>query len=213
MVSSVSIFPLHFRVQLVKELSRAGVAPGLRPAGEDVLRLAHGGDRLRVGSGGAHVKGKSALHDALAEIKDYIGLPQAEYRVASVALYPAVPLYNGFYCIDGYSPNYDIGYKHRFREIIATELEKNDQIRTYFDGWGNRCYLFSSELGRSYYFLKNNTRTLKDLQLNHDALVDLGCDYIFSGLEIENCADSGLTFLNTFENDNSPYKIWLYKVA
>lgn len=146
------------------------------------------------------------------EIADYIGRPKDEFRVGSIALYPSVPLYNGFNCIDGYSTNYDVEYKHRFREIIAAELDKNKDIQSYFDTWGSRCYLFSSELGKSYYFLKNSTRTIKDLQLNHDALVDFGCDYIFSGLEIENFNDSGLRFLKTFECDSSPYKIWLYQV-
>lgn len=146
------------------------------------------------------------------EIADYIGRPKDEFRVGSVALYPSVPLYNGFNCIDGYLSNYDVEYKHRFREIIADELNKNDEIQSYFDTWGSRCYLFASEIGKSYYYLKNSTRTIKDLQLDHDALVDFGCDYIFSGLEIENFNDSGLRHLHTFECDNSPYKIWLYQV-
>lgn len=147
------------------------------------------------------------------EIANYIDRPQNEYRVGSVALYPSVPLYNGFNCIDGYSFDYDVEYKHRFREIIANELDKNKDIQSYFDTWGSRCYLFSSEMGKKYYFLKNSTQTIKDLQLNHDALIDIGCDYIFSGLEIENFDDSGLKFLKTFECDCSPYKIWLYQVA
>ncbi len=91
----------------------------------------------------------------LEEIRAYIGRPVEEYRVGSLALYPSAPLYNGFYCIDGYSNNYDIAYKHAFREIVAAELEKSASLRGHVDGWGNRCYRFFSELGQQYFFRKN----------------------------------------------------------
>lgn len=147
------------------------------------------------------------------EIEDYIGLPQEDYRVASVAMFPSVPLYNGFYCIDGYSNNYNVEYKHQFRSIINKELEKSELLRTYFDDWGNRCYIFSSELGRSYYFSKSATQVLENLELSADGLREMGCNYIFSGLEIANPAVSGLELVQTFEHEDSPYRIWLYVVT
>lgn len=42
---------------------------------------------------------------------------------------------HGFYTVDGYSNNYPLEYKHRFREVIAAELEKNEEVRVYFDLW------------------------------------------------------------------------------
>lgn len=147
------------------------------------------------------------------EIRDYIGIPQEEYRVASLALYPSVPLYNGFYCIDGYSNNYDVEYKHQFRTIISRELEKSESLRTYFDDWGNRCYLFSSEMGQSYFVTKYAPKTLTDLELSAEGLKQMGCSYILSGVEIANPAASGLAFVKTFENEKSPYRIWLYMVV
>jgi len=146
------------------------------------------------------------------EIEDYIGLEQEEYRVASLALYPSVPLYNGFYCIDGYSNNYNVQYKHQFRTIISKELEKSDAMRIYFDEWGNRCYLLSGEVGQVYY-TKYSERILKNVELNPDGLKQLGCNYIFSGLQIENPAVSGLEFEKFFEHEDSPYRIWLYRVV
>ncbi len=146
------------------------------------------------------------------EIRDYIGEPQSKYKVASIALYPSVPLFNGFYCIDGYSNNYDVEYKHSFRDIISVELEKNEKICNYFDSWGNRCYLFSSETGRKYYYTKNDEIILEDLDLNRDALKKHKCMYIISGIEIKNPEKTGLRFVKDFENNKSPYKIRLYKV-
>ena len=85
--------------------------------------------------------------DLMAEIRDAIrketGMEQSEYRIASLGMCPAVPLEAGFYCIDGYSNNYSLEYKHQFREIIAKELEKCPDMRVYFDDWGSRCYLFT----------------------------------------------------------------------
>lgn len=146
------------------------------------------------------------------DIKGYIGREPSSYRVASVALYPSVPLYNGFYCIDGYSNNYNVDYKHAFREIIAPELEKSEELRTYYDNWGSRCYLFSSELGKNYFFTKDSSKVLEDLTLSHEGLKNMGCDYILSGLQIGSPEQSGLVFLKSFENEESPYRIYLYQV-
>ena len=61
----------------------------------------------------------------------------------SLGISPAPALMHGFYTVDGYSNNYPLEYKHRFREVIAPEIEKNEEVRVYFDTWGNRCYLFN----------------------------------------------------------------------
>ena len=146
-------------------------------------------------------------------IEDYIGLPQEEYKVGSVGLYPSVPLYNGFYCIDGYSNNYDLKYKEQFRKIISKELEKKSDIKQYYDDWGNRCYIFSAELGRKYYFDKDSSRVIENLELSAEALKELDCDYIFSGVEIKNPQDSGLEYVENFTDEDSPYRIYLYRVV
>ncbi len=146
------------------------------------------------------------------EIDRYIGKPKETYRVGSVALYPSVPLYNGFYCIDGYSNNYDVKYKHAFREIIQGELEKNQTLKDYFDNWGNRCYLLCSDTGQSYYFTKNVDKSIS-ITLNSEALNEMNCQYILSGLEIVNPNDSGLQLLQIFEEEDSPYRIWVYGIS
>lgn len=149
--------------------------------------------------------------DLFTDIKTFIGRPQEEYRVASVALYPAIPLYNGFYCIDGYSNNYSLDYKHAFREIIEQEIKKSDWMHEYFDNWGNRCYIFSSELEDKYFFTRGSA-VIENLELSAAALKNLNCSYIMSGVEIKNAADSGLRLLKTFEHKDSWYRIHLYEV-
>lgn len=145
------------------------------------------------------------------EIKSYIGLPQNSYRIASIGIHPAIPQYNGFYTLDTYNNFYPLSYKYEFREIIEKELEKNKTIRTYFDEWGGRCYIFTDELGKHYMFKKNSKKTLKNLELNMEAFKDLGGSFIFSAVPIENASENNLVLEKTFQSESSVWKIYLYK--
>ena len=64
--------------------------------------------------------------DVFSQVEDYLyettGLEKGKYRVVSLGICPAAALYNGFYCLDGYSNNYPVEYKHAFRQIIEPEL-------------------------------------------------------------------------------------------
>lgn len=146
------------------------------------------------------------------EIDRYIGKPKSSYRVASIGLHPAISQYNGFYTLDTYNNVYPLSYKYKFREIIKYELEKNKTLKTYFDEWGSRCYIFVDELGKNYNFSKRSKKTIKHLQLNTEAFYELGGRYIFSALPIENSEANRLTLLKTFEHKDSHWRIYLYAV-
>ncbi|MBA2875849.1 hypothetical protein HNR31_002643 [Anoxybacillus caldiproteolyticus] len=145
------------------------------------------------------------------EIKKYIGLPVENYRVASIGIHPAIAQYNGFYTLDTYNNFYPLSYKHEFRKIIEKELAKNKSIRTYFDEWGGRCYIFTAELGKHYMFTKNSKKRLKHLQLNTEQLKKMGGRYIFSAVSIENAVENNLFLEKVFESKESAWKIYLYK--
>lgn len=127
---------------------------------------------------------------------------------------PAAALYHGFYCIDGYSNNYDLEYKHKFRKIIAPELERNDWLKGYFDDWGNRCYLFFSEIP-GYFNVEKDTCWVNNLQLDTQALKEMGCEYIFSALYIVNSKELNLQWMDeiTFDTEGSYYQVFIYKVC
>ncbi|WP_082233173.1 DUF6044 family protein [Halobacillus massiliensis] len=146
------------------------------------------------------------------DIQVYIGEEPSEYRVISVAMHPTIPQYNGFYTLDTYNNTYPLEYKHKFRKIIAPELEKTPSLENYFDTWGGRLYVYSSELGKDYMFKKTSDQTIEELLLDTKALKELGGDYILSGLPIENYDEIGLEFERSFENEASPWKIYLYHV-
>lgn len=147
-------------------------------------------------------------------IADNYGEAPGDYRVVSLGIDPAAALYHGFYCLDGYSNNYDLAYKHRFREIIAPELEKSDYLKDQFDGWGNRCYLYSAECP-GYYTIQKGGFYFRDYEINAKSLWKLGGRYLLSAAYIDHCEDTGLELLRQepFETEDSYYRIYLYRVA
>ena len=149
--------------------------------------------------------------DLFHEIKEYIGLPQEEYRIASIGLHPAVAQYNGFYTIDTYNNFYPLSYKHQFRKIIEKELAKNKTIRKYFDKWGGRCYIFTAQLGKRYMLKKDSKRHLKNLELNTDVFKEMGGSYIFSAIPIDNAEQNQLMLDKVFVSKTAAWKIYLYK--
>lgn len=150
--------------------------------------------------------------DVMEEIKDYIGEDQSTYKVASLGMCPATALEAGFYCIDGYSNNYSLAYKHEFREIIAKELDKCPAMESYFDDWGSRCYLFTEESQNYYYLKKGADFQYQTLELNTEVMKELGCEYLFSAAEITDADSMNLHLEGTFSTDTSYYEVWLYKL-
>lgn len=160
--------------------------------------------------------------EALFEkIGRFIGKPREDYRAASMGLPPGISQYNGFYTLDVFSNVYPLDYKHRFRRIIARELEKDKEVEFVFDKNGKRCYLLSAELhkkklrgltfGRGI-SKKQQHLKIKKLELNMAAFAEMGGEYIFSAVKIVNYEENGLSLEGVFEDKDSPWKIHLYKV-
>lgn len=152
--------------------------------------------------------------DIFEQIDQAVGKPKDTYHVASVGIYPAAAAYHGFYCLDGYSNNYPLEYKHTFREVMAGELEKSDYVRDFYDNWGNRCYITTAEQANYYTFEKKWNSVIYDLDLNIEKLKELDCQYIFSAAYIMNAEEMGLSLLQDapFETENSWYHIYVYVV-
>lgn len=147
-------------------------------------------------------------------IQKDIDKPQSSYRIVSIGIHPGITQYNGFYTLDSYQNNYSLDYKKEFRKIIAAELEKKPSWEFYFDSWGSRCYVFSSELD-SYLITKFQSQPIHKLQLNSSALREIaeGKDvYVFSAVDILNFKENNLDFINYYESDKSPWGIYVYKV-
>jgi len=147
------------------------------------------------------------------EIDAFISQPKPSYRVASIGISPSVAQHNGFYTLDGLLPIYSLEHKRQFREIIAPEIEKNPELKDYFDGWGNRCYVFSSELGiadRNFLIGKNQQVALQDFDMNTEAFKKAGGRYIFSAVEISQPETTGLKLLGIFNDTHAWWRVYLY---
>lgn len=154
------------------------------------------------------------MEEIAAAVFEKTGQSQEEYRVASLGMCPAVALEAGFYCIDGYSNNYSLEYKHEFREIIERELDKCPAMKGYFDDWGSRCYLFTEESQNYYYLAKNADFCYERLELDTEKMREMGCSYLFSAAEIAegNAERLGLKLFGVFEIGESYYRVWVYRL-
>ena len=156
--------------------------------------------------------------DVLNQVQQYLletyGEKPEDYRVVSLGIDPAAALYHGFYCLDGYSNNYDLNYKHRFRKIIAPELEKSEYLTDQFDHWGNRCYLFSAECP-GYYTIQKGGFYFQNYEIDAESLAELGGRYLLSAAYIDHSEDTGLELVRQepFETLDSYYRIYLYRVT
>ena len=154
------------------------------------------------------------MEDVFAKIDEVLPGEKSEYSVVSLGIYPSAALYNGFVCADGYSNNYDLEYKHAFRRIIANELEKREEVRTYFDDWGNRLYLPSAEFGYDVTLQKGKGYIYEDLSYDMAAMKDMNVRYLFAAAPISNEEALGLELLDgsPFSSETSYYEVFVYEV-
>lgn len=178
-----------------------------------VMRPARNVIRRMMGKPASGISyGEFYSEDLFQAIERYIGRPQEDYRVVSIGMHPSIAQYNGFYTLDGYQANYPLEYKHRFRRVIAQELQKNKRWRDYFDSWGSRCYVFVDGVP-SVVSTKDQAVKVANLDLGIAALKEMGGEYILSAVEILNYQENDLQLLNVFENEESPWRVYLYQVG
>ena len=146
------------------------------------------------------------------DIKNYIDKPIDQYKVASIGIHPAISSVNGFHTADGYSNIYPLEYKIKFRKVIQNELLKNSTVKNYFDNWGSRCYIFTDELGINFMNTKDKNNKLNNLDLNTPELSLLGVEYLLSSVEIKNYKEINLIFEKLFQNNESAWDIYLYRL-
>lgn len=142
------------------------------------------------------------------KVANYIQEPMGSYKVISIGLHPSIAQYNGFHTADFYAVNYPKAYKAHFRKVIEPELQKNEAIKSYFDNWGNRAYAFSDEAGLDF-LPQRKGKTIHRYRINKTAAKSLNIQYALSGYKIEN---SNMELLETFEDADSAWTIYLYKI-
>ncbi|MCR5848480.1 MAG: DUF6044 family protein [Lachnospiraceae bacterium] len=151
--------------------------------------------------------------DLFDKVEEMIGRDRSDFSVISMGLTPASAAYNGFNCLDAYSNNYDVEYKHEFRKIMEKELAKSDYYTSYYDDWGNRCYIYLSayKTGINAYFYNI---TFNDIEIDFSKAGEMGADYVISASPIAGWEEMGIRLLN--ENPiSSPdcwYELYVYEI-
>jgi hypothetical protein len=152
----------------------------------------------------------------LDEVKQSIPGSPDSYRLLGVGIDPQVLQYNGFYTLDAYLNIYPLSYKHQFRPVIVGELEKSPELKAYFDAWGNRCYIFSAEIGKDMNKQPRNTETIPELKIDTQALKAIYNKeiYLLSTKTIGNSEAIGLQKVKDFHSPGNKYRkdLVLYKV-
>ena len=165
--------------------------PGKRPASSSLISYNEFYDR--------------ELFDRIKTELDYDG-----ENVAAVGYHPAVLMYNGFHCVDGYLNAYEYAYMQKFRTLIQPQLEYNETDRTYYDAWGGRLYLYCD--GAS--FEPTWEKYTEPVTLRIDPVVmrqEFDLRYILSRAPIGNMDELGLVPVNEYHTDGV-YDIYVYQV-
>lgn len=166
------------------------------------------------------------LEDEFPSYREYLALEQFERiktiiprtnqnRVISLGLSPTIAQFHDYATLDGLFSVYNLHYKQEFRKIMEKELEKNPLIREKYDTWGNRCYLYSDELGVEN--VQNcqsahDSKKVYNLEINTNQIKKLGGKYIFSACEVKNSAQLGLQLMEAVGTERDFWKIYLYKL-
>ena len=161
---------------------------------------------------------------AFNQIKSLIGPSTSQTRVGCLGIHPAIAQYHGLYTVDFYLPNYDLGYKHKFRKIITKELEKDNKFnfKDYFDQWGSRAYLFCAEYGNYYLTPRDMNREINKGTPNEGMVADWGFDpiafqklggrYIISIIPLADPEKNGLKVMGSVLGTYSFWDFWIYEI-
>lgn len=151
--------------------------------------------------------------ELMQNVKKYINKPQESYHVVSLGINPGVPLFNGFYCLDGYSTNYRLSYKKQWKKIIHNEIIQENFFNKLFNEWGSRVYILSHEVPNYRPQELNETATyINNLDINYQVLKSLGANYLFSRYKIKNL-NPALKFEKVFYSKNNKYfRLYLYSI-
>lgn len=131
-------------------------------------------------------------------------------KVVAFGFHPAIISYNGFFTADGYHNSYPLDYKYEFRRLIEPVLEKSSRFRSYFDNWGARAYIFSTQV--SYAPKKDIPDMSVSLEMSASQSKSLGIKYIISFYPLNTNPKFSLEHLGLFQDARSPYNAHVYKI-
>ncbi len=134
-----------------------------------------------------------------------------EWSVA-YGIHPAVLNFNGIASLDGYLGMYSEDYKQQWINIEKEAFEGSPSLKDYYEGWGARVCLYSGNDENTYAPLRVMDPEDKSLKADINGLKALDCRYIFSRIELSNAAEKNLELRGVYNDDSSPYTIYVYEL-
>jgi hypothetical protein len=126
---------------------------------------------------------------------------------------PAIALFNGFYTVDGYSTNYPLSYKKKFRKTQESILEIKIMkgTRELYDNWGSKAYLVGvdSRVENYKYFVKTKVPAIH-FNADVDGICKLHTDFIISSHILKNIEKKPLKLWKSYKDEF--WSIWIYKI-
>jgi len=137
-----------------------------------------------------------------------------DIRVGCIGFFPAVANFNGLMTVDSFSAYYPLEYKNRFTKIIQIELEKNEELRDYFNRRGSALFLFDDLIGKNYYDQNYINKNFVEItcELDIAGLQELGCSHILSTVKISNFSEIKMVESKKIKGDYYK-KIYIYKIS
>lgn len=132
---------------------------------------------------------------------------------AAYGFHPAILEYNDIATLDGYPGFYEQSYKTAFRRVIAPALSRVPESKEYFDTWGARAYLYSGTDLSIVGAVRSYQVTDTDIYIDTEAFKELGGSYIFSRILLSNEKEAGLMLIGAYEEEASPYTLYVYKAV
>lgn len=134
--------------------------------------------------------------DLFKDIKSFIN--ENDF-VIHLGINPGISVFNGLKSFDGYFTFYPSEKNIIINKVNKSNLNSKNLIQIKPNGKDINCYNCFGQ----------NLNSYKDLNLSFSTLKNNCVTHLISAFQID---DNNLKFVKTFENLNSPYKIYLYKI-
>ena len=128
-------------------------------------------------------------------------------RFVSYGMEPSVALFNGLYTVDGYSPNYPLEYKYRFRKIF-----ENYKYPNLYNQWGSKVYIVTVPAQMDAYRMMKGLK-LDTLRFDSDVLCSLGTTYLLSPYRFKHPEQKQLKPVAFAAGKKGSWDLYLYQLG
>ena len=113
---------------------------------------------------------------------------------------------------DGYDVHFLTGSDEHGQKIETRAIEEGKTPKEFVDATAAVIKTQWDLMNTSYDRFIRTTDADHELQIDADALRDLGCRYLFSRIELSNAEEKQLTKRGVYTDESSPYTVYVYEL-